>query len=76
MIYRWRMVPNALKALWRNLVRLVLRKPMIVSQERQQERLDECINCDECFEGQCQICLCNIHLKSLFYSELCPKGKW
>lgn len=39
-------------------------------------RVLECERCEDNIKGTCDVCGCNIKLKTKWYTEECPLNKW
>jgi hypothetical protein len=78
MMIRLRTFGYAARAIWRKIVRIVLRRPLVVCEHEQKRRLDICHSCGLRSGKQCSLCTCYINLKTLFIDEYCPARppKW
>jgi hypothetical protein len=47
-------------------------KPVLVPLEKQQERMKQCEQCEHLNGGNCELCGCNVALKVMFATEMCP----
>lgn len=69
-------LPNALKALFRILLALPGKNPVIASPVVDQQRTNICKACPCNVDGQCLHCTCLVSLKTLVATESCPLGAW
>ncbi len=78
MILRWRMIPDAVAALWRSTVTLFRRKPVFVAVFVADQRLETCEGCVffEPESRQCRVCACFVDAKVTLTEETCPEHFW
>lgn len=74
-------IPNPwtfLKAVGRFLLALIRHEPVIVPEDVEQERLNECHWCDsyDPEADQCEDCSCPVMAKVMLSTEFCPRKKW
>jgi hypothetical protein len=48
----------------------------MLSAEQAGERMDICKACPELKGGKCEICHCNMNIKTKLPSQTCPLDKW
>lgn len=78
MIFRVGMLLLGVKAAWRSLVTFFKGKPVFVTPEAADARLDVCEGCIFFHREsrQCQRCACFVDAKAMLVEETCPEGFW
>lgn len=68
----------AVPALWRLVVALVRRKPILLPEEEKQMRVEICAVCEHYLidSGQCGRCTCFVEAKAALTTERCPEDYW
>lgn len=65
-----------LKAISRAIYYKIIRKPVIVDDLKEEYRMSICSRCENNDHYVCLVCGCELHLKTMIASEVCPIGKW
>lgn len=66
-------VPAFCRLVWA----LVRRKPLLVSDEEKQMRVEICTVCEHYLDsGQCGRCTCFVEAKAALTTERCPEDYW
>ncbi len=78
MIFRVGMLLLGVKAAWRSFWALLRGKPVFVSPETADSRLDVCEGCVffDSHSRQCTVCACFVDAKVMLREETCPNGFW
>lgn len=73
MIFRFDMIPTALRAVGRFLKRVFGPEPIVAADDVLEERRERCFGCHLRLGNQCSLCGCIVETKTLLASEKCPR---